>query len=351
MEHARQFTRDNHYVPQSYLRRWTNEDGLVWASRILVSNAGVPLWKPISPKAIAKHQHLYTRITGGADCDEIEHWLNRDFENPALAAIEKAVTDERLSAQEWQAIIRFLAAQDVRTPARFYESMMRWQKELPAMLDEILHSSVADLEEAIRTGVRPESVAHTYGDHVPFKVHKEFEPGEEHGKLHIRTIAGRGLWLFSMRQLLTRTVNALLQHKWTILKCPAGMSWLTSDDPVVKLNFESAAKYDFGGGWGSRGTEIFMPLSPEHLLYTRIGFRPAPRGTVLSPDEAHNFQRFIVLHAHRFIFASRPYHALSKIRQRYVSAEVYQSEAEQWNTWHNTQKTAETDLTSNPAES
>jgi len=35
---------------------------------------------------------------------------------------------------------------------------------------------------------------------------------------------------------------------------------------VILLNFYSPEKYDFGGGWGSVGTEIFMPLGPGHHL-------------------------------------------------------------------------------------
>jgi imidazolonepropionase-like amidohydrolase len=55
------------------------------------------------------------------------------------------------------------------------------------------------------------------------------------------------------------------------LKPYPGFAWFTTDDPVLKLNFNSWDAYDFGGGWGSSGSEILVPLSPLHLTYDLIG--------------------------------------------------------------------------------
>lgn len=74
----------------------------------------MPLWERASIIGIAKHQNLYTRIVSGQDTDEVEHWLNEEFETPAQVSIEKTIADERLNSQDWHHIIRFLAAQDLR---------------------------------------------------------------------------------------------------------------------------------------------------------------------------------------------------------------------------------------------
>ena len=63
-------------------------------------------------------------------------------------------------------------------------------------------------------------------------------------------IAGRGLWLFSIRHSLRQTAKVLRQHKWTILRPPEGLSWFISDDPVIRLNYYERGKYDFRGGRG-----------------------------------------------------------------------------------------------------
>ena len=198
--------------------------------------------------------------------------------------------------------------------------------------------------EAKLSGVAFETSATPDADFLPIRTTTEFLPGAEHGQLGVEMIIGRGLWLFSLRHLLTKTLQVLFKHRWTILKCPEGMTWLTSDDPVVKLNFSSAKNYDFLGGWGSVGTEIYMPLGPRHLLYTRIGHRPPARGTVLSFELANCFQQFTAQNAHRFVFSSDQDDRLPELRRRHVSAEVFEAEAKQWEGWHAQQTKAEQDL-------
>jgi hypothetical protein len=55
-----EFVRDNHFVPQSYLRRWAQDGNKVWARRLLVPHANVPHWSPHSIAGIAKAKNLYT---------------------------------------------------------------------------------------------------------------------------------------------------------------------------------------------------------------------------------------------------------------------------------------------------
>lgn len=58
------------------------------------------------------------------------------------------------------------------------------------------------------------------------------------------------MWLWGIEYVLNNTAEALHRHKWTILKPYVGLSWFTSDDPVVKLNYYKVGNYDFGGGYG-----------------------------------------------------------------------------------------------------
>jgi hypothetical protein len=337
----KQFTHANHYVPQAYLKNWAQADGKVWTSRLLVPHIEVPIWKKASPKGLAKHQHLYTRTIAAGESDEIENWFNADFETPAQTAIQRAISNATLSREDWKALIRLLAAQDARTPARMLEGMKRWESTLPAILDDVLKITVTRLEDAQRRGVPVRARSQPYADHFPLRVTKEFLQGDELGTLQVHTVAGRGLWLFSLRHLLTQTIEVLFQHKWTIVECPTEMTWLTSDDPVIKLNARNATDYDFKGGWGSKGTEIFMPLSPRHLLYTAVGRRSPARGTILSLEVASLFQRFIAEHAHRYVFATAPNPDVELWRPRYVDLAAFKFESEQWEQWHSSQLRAE----------
>jgi hypothetical protein len=176
------------------------------------------------------------------------------------------------------------------------------------------------------------------------KIETKLGTDAQPGQIGLRTIVGRGLWLFQIKRLLTHTVDALLAHRWTIIRSPAGINWLTSDDPVIRLNFESPTNYDMRGGWGSSGTEILLPLGPKHLLYTQIG-RPLPkRGSTLALEHARMVQRFTVEHAHRYIFATEPDSLVEGARPRTVDAVAYRLEREQWERWHDEQTAAERDL-------
>lgn len=340
------FRRDNHFVPHAYIKRWATPGDRVWTYRILVSHPAVEAWRERSIRGVAYHSHLYTRLAAGRETDEVERWLDREFEAPAEEAIRKATSDERLSREDWRSLIRFAAAQDVRTPARLVENLRRWSATLQEVIDDTLRRSVEKLQSAIDSGGPPPELEAppANAEYLPFRVSTEIEPGAEMGMLKAETIVGRGLWLFHIRHLLTKTLNVLHQHRWTILSPPAGMKWFTSDDPVIRLNFERIGKYDFGGGWGRVGSEILLPLGPYHLLYTQIGKRPARRGERMPQAQARLVRQFIAEHAHRMIFADEPDREVSALRPRIVSAEMLQAETAEWQKWHEEQTTAEREL-------
>lgn len=338
------FSRDNHYVPRIYLKQWVTEEGGIWTYRIFVSNDNVPKWKISSTKGIAYHTHLYTRIVAGGQTDEVEQWLDREFEAPAEHVVRKVVSESRLSPEDWTRLIRFLAAQDVRTPARLSESLERWNKSLPDLMQRTLEDSVRELEAAKKGRKLVRQISKPHSDFIPFRVRTERIPQSETAAVKVESVAGRGLWLYSLKHLLTETVDVLLSHKWTILRPPKGVNWYTSDDPVIKLNFYQAGKYDFKGGWGSKETEILLPISPNHLLYTKIGAAPPRRGTIVSESLAKMIQRFIAEHAHRLIFAAIKDPEVESIRPRTVDRSLFNEEREQWKRWHEENTKAESNL-------
>jgi hypothetical protein len=343
------FQRDNHYVPRMYLKRWADSKKKVHAYRVLVPHQTVALWKRTSIKGVAYHEHLYTNALTGSETDELEKWLNREFESPAEEPIRRAVSGGRLSRGDWECLIRFAAAQDVRTPARLVETMRRWDAELQQQTQETLTSSVKAYAEAREAGIPIHRASVPNVENFPCKVTTHIEPGADQGTIKVEVIAGRALWLFGVRRLLTYTATALLGHKWTILRPPPDMRWLTSDDPFIKLNYYAPGKYDFKGGWGSPGTEILLPLGPEHMLFTKIGDRrPPDRDTRVPREIAAGFQRFTIEHAHRLVFAEQEDPSVELIRPRRIDPAAVRHETEQWKRWNDEQGQAERGVRSPP---
>lgn len=140
-------TRDNHYIQQAFMRRWSYDGKNVWAYRTLVSHAHIREWESKSIKGLAFQNDLYTVFSGGQEVDTFERWIKTEFEDPGLEAIDKIVTQGfRLTSADWKAALRYIAAQDLRTPLSFLESMQRWRERLPSMLNECLRDAVRDME-------------------------------------------------------------------------------------------------------------------------------------------------------------------------------------------------------------
>ena len=118
--------------------------------------------------------------------------------------------------------------------------------------------------EEIRTAPFPQA------DYFPIRVTTEIQPGQEFGTIKAESVVGRALWLFSIKHLLTKTAEVLQQHRWTIMAPPKGaLNGLRAMIPLVRLNFHNHSKYyDFGGGWGSKGTRnIHADQSKPPTLY------------------------------------------------------------------------------------
>jgi len=341
-----QFTRDSHYAPCVYLRNFANEDGQIFAYRTLVSHARVPLWKQKSPRGIGYWTHLYTRYAAGQETDEIETWLKQEFEDPAAEPLHKATSDARLTAQDWTYLVRFLAAQMLRTPGYFAKNLPRWQANAPKLLESALRDSVSMLEAAKQSGQTLESSSFPNKEYLPIRVSAHIEPGQSSGQLKASVVVGRGFWLFNMRHILGGAARVLHDHRWSILAPHDGLSWFSSDDPVIRLNYAANGSYDFNGSLNRQHGKILFPLGPRHLMYTQIGGPRRPSRETLSRELTETIRRMIAQHAFRMIFAVSPDENVLGLRPRVVSPEQFRNERESQLNWHADQTAAERNVMS-----
>jgi hypothetical protein len=339
-----QFSRDNHYVPQLYLRAFPGADGRVFAYRTLVSRPEISLWKPSSIKGVGYLSHLYTRIAAGGETDEIEKWFHREIETPADEPLRKAVSDEPLTSDDWHSLIRLLAAQIVRTPAYFVRNLPRWCAMARGALGSAIQDAARALEAARQAGKAPVLPESPYSEYLTLRTTTEVNPETGTAALGATVVLGRGMWLFAIRKALAEPEKVLHEHEWTILRPAEGMAWFTSDDPAVCLNYDAKRRYDFGGGWGRPGTEILLPLSPRHLLYTRIGQSAPRRGSVVSPEETEALRQVIATHAYHMVFAASPDPDVAMLRPRIVDEGLFRKERDLWLRWHEEQTSAEREV-------
>ena len=272
--------------------------------------------------------------------------MDQEIEAPAQKALKKVRSDENLKDIDLNNIIRFMALQDVRTPIRYMEHIKRSQKQMPEVVKKVSKQLNKVLEESNNPEDLPKLEKHSGSNMIPMNVEKEIVKNSDQGYLKTDILFGRSSWLFMIRHLLNKTYKILKEHNWNIIKAPDEMEWLTSDNPVIKLNYYGKGKYDFKGGWGNEGTEIIFPLSPNHLLYTQIG--KETYSNQISLQLAHKIQRFIAENAHRFIFSADPIDDIEKIRPRIVDSDAFKKEKKAWENWHDNQKKAKLDMIMNP---
>lgn len=337
-------TRDNHFVPQVYLKNFATASDEVYEYRTLVSHRNVPVWKSVHVAGTGYEKNLYTRIVRREETDDIEQWLSKDFETPASEPLQKVLGDRELSSSDWEILTRFLASQIVRTPAFLIKNLPRWNQMAPRVLDQALRDIDSRIRQAKELGqeiVIDDPARHT--EYFPIRIERKEIPEEKKVQFTTRVVVGRGLWFYSMKHLLTNTLKVLHQHKWSIVEAPNGLPWFTSDDPVICLNFRSEGDFDFDGGWNRSAGNILFPLSPRHLMFTEIGRDICPR-RVPSRYHARLFRRIIAQHAHRRIYSSQMEDKIPQLRPRVVGAKAFQTERALWEAYYEDQSKAEEGL-------
>lgn len=338
-----QLKRNNHFVPQLYLRNWGDKKKHVWAYPLLVPNKRVANWKRMAISVVAAQRDLYTVISKGQEDDSFERWIDSEFEFPVQESLSKVANDKKLTSSDWNRLALFLAAQDVRTPSNYFETMERWEKDLPDLLEKTLKQAVGALDKNYREGT-PSSEKPTgvdiFEDLVKVEIVPKAKSESGSNEIYAGVIAGRKLWLNGARFLLTKTCKVLLNHKWSIVEAAKGMTWFTSDHPVLRLNYYKEGKYDLRGGWGNKGGNIMMPLSPRHLLFTQVGHEFSDYFT-FTTEKTYEIQRFLAERAFRYIFANKQTPGVARLRPRHVNLEEFNNEEFQWKKWHEEQSAVE----------
>ena len=152
--------------------------------------------------------------------------------------------------------------------------------------------------------------------------------------VEMKTIVGKGFYLHDLNHLLTSTVKASERLNWQVVHAADGISFPTSDDPVICLNYNSERDYDFGGGWGKKHSNILMPISPKLLLFSEVGVKWKMSGLDYSLAYSKLFREMIIRHAHRYVYADRPQKGMLALNARVVNRDIYEYEQQSIAGWH-----------------
>jgi len=341
-----QVTRDNHFVPQAYLNRWADASGDVWRYQLLVSHSRVPSWTKASVRGIGRRRDLYTTTAADqAEADEFERWVEREYETPAQDAIQRAIGGDRLARTDWERLVLYCLIQDLRTPQSYREMTALFANRFNEVIGDTLERAKRALEQGTLSTHQksaPSGALESLQQAIRVTVNPDAHPERDEGEIAVSALAGRRFWLGEVKRLIAGPVRqAALGNKWSIAEPADGMTWFTSDHPVVRLNYYGEdGKYDLHGGWARKRGNILMPLSPRHLLFTEVGAN-LPRRFSFSPEQTKLLLRVLAERADSELYANQPRKDVAQYRRRVIDADAYAAREAAWTTWHDDQNTAE----------
>ena len=180
----------------------------------MVPHSNVRKWERKPIRGSAFRRDLYTTLEGGRETDAIERWLTSEIEQPGQEASERLLAGRRLTRDDWRALIRLYALQEVRTPLSFTEFISRWDAYLPDLIEKSLKEAVRVISLKKAAGSPIETQRKDYEFSRLLKVSVQESTGDGNARLGATVTAGRSLWMYAIRHLMQgRAMDKLLSHE------------------------------------------------------------------------------------------------------------------------------------------
>lgn len=217
----------NHYVPRSYLNRFTDLKGFLH-----IFDRHTQKWRWERPEKVMHIRYYYRQEWAplGTDQDLIEKSVSEWLENSAAIVIDRLISPPlELTEEDIANFIVYLEFQRIRVPRQ-----IEMGKRL--MRDLILRLGPHDVTKDVRAGKLRLEMKRSAGFIYMKEMIGQFHP-----------------WLFRM--------------KWEVIKAEEGAKFLTTDSPLSLWN--AACLPPAEPGIGLLGTVVLFPLSSQYLLIMR----------------------------------------------------------------------------------
>ena len=225
--HQKNTAKGHHYVPRSYLGRFTDSEGFlnVWD-------------KPRSqlrrqrPAEVMKIRNYYHQPWAPPNIDPyiMETALGNDLEGKAKCAIDRLINDPAsLNDHDTATLLIYLEFQRIRVPRQAETAKHLMRETILRLAPTSISKSIQDGEMLL---TMKESARFDYMRYL-------------NGKLHP--------WFARM--------------EWEVIEAEEGAAFITTDSPVSLYNSECPPPAE--AGIALAGTKIFFPLSSRTLLLMR----------------------------------------------------------------------------------
>lgn len=245
--------RRHHYVPESYLSRFTDSgtrQGSLW-----VFDRHLGTTRESNPKN-SGHQRDYYRLDEGAAGDP--YYFEKAFgelEGKASIVIDDILrTRELPGVESLEYLVSFVGLQAVRIPA-FRNKFNSFKERIAKIALDIACANESQWE--LQKKKLFETEPGKYAD-VPFTQARKFLDQEKFKVEIPRTES-----VETMMTAANKLVDLLYQRNWGIAFADEG-EFLTCDNPVILSSTKPRQRFI---GFGVRGTEVIVPISKNCVLY------------------------------------------------------------------------------------
>ncbi len=334
--------RNNHFVPRSYLKQWSNNGNTVWCYDTIVPTEHEKVWKSKGVGGLAYWRDFYTQVGEDDSIDDsIETLFGEQYEEPAGYALKTLRDGGVLSSEEMAAIVDFAILQMVRTPAWYGKANRMMLDGFKPATTETLSKLEADYAFGLLDTKSPPKNSAQLSDPAPFpQFDFEVDIDGDAGEITVSMELGRKNYLASLGYALKGNIGNLMRgYSWSVVEMPQGVILPTCDNPFVRCAIGRDGELSLDGGLGVKGTDLFMPLTPRRLLFTEVGNEGVldSERLVQEPWIVDILVRAIVQNATRYVYDCSRRGEIVQMRPRRVDPEYCSRMADSMRRWNEIQ--------------
>lgn len=324
-------TINNHYVPQFYMKYWSNNNKHVYVYKTIVPNEYFPYWKIKSIKNTAVGKDIYTFYDGQIENDDFEK-LTSEIESKSKIIMDNIIKKGKLDTIEIEYLIKFIILSKYRTPKAFKVITEFLVNHTEKLFNE-LTKKLLNYDNQILKNPKNKKKINTkkivdnqFFDAKSAMIPLSIKANTEDSLLDLEAAAGREAIINIIERLLTEGIEleTLKRQKWEIIKALPGIYFPTSDNPVVSLMVKDELIY-LNEVFGLKDSIIFMPLTPNYIIITYIDNKIDVKRLNKSKQRQREIVKYICTNAYSEIYNISEYDKVRELQPRVVSEEIFKS--------------------------
>lgn len=268
-----------HYVPQTYLRQFTGDNGTLSIYDMVKKE-----FRKQKPSAVGYSTHFYTVEIEGEKDYFIEKYLAEHVDVLYPDLLLKISNKQIFNAADRKKLGIFLAAQYLRTPAqrKNYNRMIQQETK---QINRLVHSARENLGQ-LTDAMKNQKIA---------KVIKE-------GTYEVNVPKERSLYF--LLSFIEEMATMLTKQNIIILEACKKSEFITSDNPYTMVKDKWARGLP---GFGIINTTKVIPFSPKYLLLLKDVGDKVLYPQIVSSKEVRVYNQHITNWADRYLFAKNEY--------------------------------------------